>query len=170
MTVPTGDRTVGQVTLSRPGFNGMYIFDQFAPNNLTQTIASPTLPPWVQGSVSVSSAVRAASWFTVAGPGAVSDGQMLRMSWSHNIGGTFYPHTWYVMLPPGRNTFSFPEFPPAFVDNTPQPQDSMGASIRSFDVSSATSYDMLRTLSSAVPMCLECALYAGEAQRVVTTP
>ena len=53
--------------------------------------------------------------------------------------------------------------------NLPTPQDGMGASIRIFDVGSVTGYDMLRTLPSSSIMCLECAVRAGDLQRVVFT-
>jgi hypothetical protein len=169
-TPPTGDRTVGAASLGRPGFSSVQVLDSFSASNVTQTIAAPTLPPWMQGSATASSALREVNWFPVPTAASVSDGQIVRLNWSHQIGGTSYSHQWNLIVPPGRSTLALPEFPATFTDNTPQPQDFLGAFVRGFDISSVTGFDMLRTLSSATPMCLECALYAGDVQRVIVTP
>ena len=89
------------------------------------------------------------------------------MSWTHQIGGTGHPHDWYLILPPDQTSIELPELPAQFTDNLPAPQDGMGASIRVFDIGSVSGHDMLRTLPSNIPMCLECAVRAGDIPRVV---
>lgn len=167
---PTGERTVGQLNLSRPGFSSMRVFDSFAAGTTTQTVAAPSLPPWVQGGVVSSSALGKAAWFLVPNAASVHDGQMLRMSWSHVSGGTSHPHQWHFILPPDQTSITFPKLPAQFEDNLPFPQESLSATLRVFDVSSATDYDMLRKLPSSTIMCLDCAVRAGDLQRVVFTP
>jgi hypothetical protein len=171
---PTGERTVGQLFLNRPGFSGLRVYDSFSSNTLTQTVASPTLPPWPQGGVISSSALRQASWFLVPDATSVSDGQMLRVSWSHTISGTSHPSQWFFILPPpetmGDQSIDFPALPAPLASVLPVAEDSMGASIRVFDISTVTGYDAVRALPSATPMCLECAVRTGDIQRVVFGP
>lgn len=167
---PTGERTVGTLSMNRQGFSTMRLLDSFASNTLTQTVAAPALPPWVQGGAQASSALRMASWFLVPDASSVYDGQVLRVSWSHTVSGMNHPHQWHFILPPEQTSIAFPQLPSQFNDNLPFPQDNMSATIRVFDVSAITGYDMLRTLPSSTVMCLECAVRAGEVQRVVYTP
>jgi hypothetical protein len=164
---PAGDRTVSLLFLGRPGFAGMAIYDSFAATTTTATVAAPALTPWRQGSVLASPALQTARWFLVSDPGSVHDGQLLRVGWSHNIGGTNHPHQWYFILPPDQTSFTFPKLPAQFSDNVPAPQDGMSSSIRVFDIPSVTGYDMTRTLPSSTVMCLECAVRAGDLPRVV---
>jgi hypothetical protein len=164
---PTGDRTVGRLFLGRPGFNSITLYDSFGANTTTQTVAAPPLPPWIQGGVLASSALRQVAWFLVPDTGSVYDGQMLRVNWSHQIAGTFHPHQWHFVLPPGQTTVTFPRLPAQFNDNMPAPQDGMGATVRAFDIASVNDFDQLRTLPSSTIMCLECAVRAGDLQRVV---
>jgi hypothetical protein len=166
---PTGERTVGRVLFGRPGFSTMQLYDSFTPSTLTETVAAPAFTPWLQGGTIASSALREASWAPVPEASSVHDGQLLRVNWSHTISGTSHPHQWHFIVPPDQTSIAFPRLPAQFTDNVPAPQDSMGASIRIFDVSSVSGYDMLRTLPSSTIMCLECAVRAGDVQRVVFT-
>jgi hypothetical protein len=166
----TGERTVGSVVLTRTGFASIRVLDSFSSNTLTQTVAAPALTPWVQGSVTSSSALKMASWFVVPEASSVYDGQLLRVTWSHLISGTFHPHQWNFILPPGQTSISYPALPSQFSDAMPLPEDSTNATLRVFDISSVTSYDMVRTMPSRNIMCLDCAVNAGDLQRVVFTP
>src|SRR5262249_23511738 len=98
------------------------------------------------------------------------DGQALHLSWIHTVSSTNQPHQWDFILPPGQTSIEFPALPAQFNDAIPQPVDSIGASIRVFDISSVSSYDMLRMQSSANIMCLQCAVVAGDFQHVVMSP
>ncbi|HEX2691039.1 MAG TPA: hypothetical protein VHN14_30705 [Kofleriaceae bacterium] len=167
---PTGERTVGSVSLARTGFSSMHILDSFSASTLTQTVAAPALTPWVQGSVTSSSALRMASWFVIPDTASVHDGQLLRVSWNRVISGTGHPHQWHFILPPGQTSISYPALPSQFSDIMPVPEASTSATIRLFDISSATGYDMVRAMPSRNIMCLDCAVNAGEIQRVVFTP
>jgi hypothetical protein len=164
---PTGERTVGRLQFVRPGFSAMLLYDSFAASTLTETVAAPAFPPWVQGGTIASSALRQAAWALVPDARSVHDGQLLRVTWNRNIGGTNHPHQWHFILPPDQTSITFPALPAQFADNLPVPQNSMGAAIRVFDLSSVSGYDMLRTLPSSTIMCLECAVRAGELQRIV---
>lgn len=166
----TGERTVGQVTFSQPGFSGIEIFDSFSASTLTQTIAAPAFPPKLQSGAIGSSALRTASWFLVPSAASTHDGVLLHASWTHVISGTGHPHQWDFILPPGTTSIDFPALPAQFNDTLPQPQDGMSTSVRVFDISSITGYDMLRTVPSANIMCLTCSVAAGDFQRVVVTP
>jgi hypothetical protein len=166
----TGERTVGSVVLARPGFSSIRVLDSFSTNTLTQTVAAPALTPWVQGSVTSSSALKMASWFVVPEASSVYDGQLLKVTWNHVISGTSQPHQWHFILPPGQTTIAYPALPPQFSDAMPLPEDSTSATIRVFDISSVTSYDMVRSMPSRNIMCLDCAVNAGDLQRVVFTP
>jgi hypothetical protein len=95
---------------------------------------------------------------------------MLRVAWSHTISGVGHPSQWHFILPPEQTEIEFPILPSQFNDNLPFPQDSMSGSIRVFNISTVTGYDMLRTVPSRNLMCLECALRAGDFQHVVVTP
>jgi hypothetical protein len=167
---PTGERTVGSLALNRTGFQTMRVLDSFSANTLTQTVAAPALTPWVQGNVTSSSALKMASWFVVPEASSVYDGQLLRVSWSHTIGTMSHPHQWHFILPPGLTSISYPALPPQFNDAMPLPEDFTSATLRVFDIASVTGYDMVRTMPSRNIMCLDCAVNAGDLQRVVFTP
>ena len=164
---PGGDRTMSQMFFSRTGFGAMRLLDSFASGTLTETVASPTFPPWQQSGVIVSSALRTANWFLVPDAASVHDGQLLFMNWNHVVGGTNHFHQWHLILPPGQLSIVLPKLPAQFTDNLPFPQDGIGASIRAFDVGSLTSYDMVRAQPSRNIMCLECSIRGGDYQRVV---
>jgi hypothetical protein len=128
------------------------------------------LPPWVQGGVVVSSALGRASWFLVPDAASVHDGQVLRASWNHVVSGTAHPHQWSFIVPPDQTELTFPKLPAQFSENVPAPQDNLGVSLRVFDIGSVAGYDMVRALPSSTVMCLDCAVRAGDLQRVVYTP
>jgi hypothetical protein len=166
---PTGDRTVGSIFLIRAGFGNMQILESFSVDTLTQTVAAPALPAWVQGNTTASPALRMASWFLVPDQSSTSDGQLLHADWSHVISGISHDSQWDFILPPGRTSITFPTLPSQFSDIQPFPDDPVFASNRVFEISSVTGYDLLRTLPSANIMCLECSVRTGDFQRVVFT-
>ena len=167
---PTGDRTVGQVLLNRTGFSTMRVVDAFGASTLTQTVAAPVLTPWVQGGVVVSSALGMASWFLVPDATSVHDGQTLRVSWTHTVSSVGHPHQWHFILPPDQTSITLPKLPALFSENVPFPQDFLSVTLRVFDIASVTGYDMVRAMPSSTIMCLDCAVRAGDLQRVVYTP
>jgi len=166
---PTGDRTMAQVFLSRPGFGGMRVLDSLTSNSLSQTVASPALPPWLQSGAIVSSALRMANWFAVPDANPESDAQLLRVNWNHVVASTNHPHTWNFILPPGQAAITFPKLPAQFNDNLPAPQDSIGAQIREIEITAVDGYDAARALPSRNLMCIECAMRAGEIQRAIVS-
>jgi hypothetical protein len=173
-TIPfhaTGERTFGQLLLNRIGFEPMRLFDSFSTNTLTQTVATPTFPTWLQGETNVSSALRRAEWFIVpeASTTSTTTGEILAISWSHQISGVYHSSQWNVIMPPGQTSFDLPPMPPALSDHQPAPADFIGGSTTVFEIPSIPSYDMLRTLRSANIMCLACAVRAGDIQRAVLT-
>lgn len=165
----TGERTVGELFLQRPGFDGMQIFDSFSSTTLTQTVTSPVLPIWAQGFTTMSSELHKAVWFLIPEPATTpnTDGQILHMNWSHTISGTSHPSQWDVIMPPGQTSFDIPPMPLALADHQPVESDFLGGFMTVFDIPSVSGYDMLRTMSSANIMCLRCAVFAGDFQRVV---
>jgi hypothetical protein len=165
----TGERSLGEVFLNRPGFNGMTLFDSFSSGTLAQNVAAPAFPAWSQGQTNVSSALRRADWYLFPDNASVTDGQVLSMSWSHSVNGTAASSRWDVILPPDQTSFEFPNLPAALADRQPQPEDFMGAFMTVFDVSSLSDYDMVRAQPSANLMCLNCAVSSGDFQRVVIT-
>jgi hypothetical protein len=166
---PTGDRTVGSLFLVRTGFRNMQVLDSFSVDTLTQTVAAPVLPAWLQGNMTVSPALRMASWFLVSDPSSDYDGQVLRAEWSRVISSMSHDSQWDFILPPGQTSITFPTLPSQFSDIQPLPDDLLFASNRVFDIPSVTGYDMLRTLPSAKLMCLECSVRTGDFQRIVFT-
>ena len=78
--------------------------------------------------------------------------------------------TWFIILPADRSTYQLPQLPTALASAGPQPQDSLGSTVRVFDIFSVADFTGLRALPSSTPMCLECALYAGDISHVVVTP
>jgi hypothetical protein len=168
--VPTGKRTVGSVTLARSGFNSIQILDAFSVDTKVQTVAAPQLTPWLQGRPTASPALRTASWFIVGEASSVYDGQLLDLSWSH-VGSTkFAPYAWHFILPPGQTSITYPALPPPFDDAIPLSTEVTNAAVRVFEIASVKGYDMVRAMPSADLMCLDCAVKAGDLQRVVITP
>jgi hypothetical protein len=169
-----GDRTVGRVTFLRTGsFQSMTLLDSFPTSTLTQTLAGPALTPWLQSTNTIASLeLKAANWLSVANTSSVLDGQVLRVSWLHSIAAMNHPSQWHFIMPPGQTSIVFPALPTQFIDNMPMAQDLLSPIpiIRLFDISTAADYDMVRKLPSSNIMCLECAVRAGELQRVVFTP
>jgi hypothetical protein len=166
---PFGEHTEGMLFLTRPGFSGMTLLDSFPPSTLAQTVAAPALPPWAQGNTTSSSALKMASWFLVPDASSTYNGQILHLNWNHVISGTLHRSQWDIILPPGQTSITFPALPAALSDHQPSPEDGLGAFTTVFDISSVTDYDMLRKQPSANIMCLDCAVRAGDFQRVVFT-
>ncbi len=164
----TGDRTLARVVMTRAGnFQQITLADQFGSNTLSQTVASPTLPPWMQGTVLASAALRSATWYLVGDASSVSDGVVLRLAWNHVVASANNYHQWHVIMPPGQQSIDLPKLPAAFNDNLPAPQDGLSGQVRTFDVNTATGYDALRAVPSRNIMCIDCALRAGDFQRAV---
>lgn len=163
----TGERTVGEVFLSRPGFFGITLLDSFSSNTLAQTVAAPTFPPLLQSGAIASSALKKVTWFLVPDAASVYDGQMVQVQWSHTVGSTSSQSSWYFILPPGQTALDLPTLPTQFNDNVPASQDSMFANLRAFDISTVMGYDMLRATPARNILCLECSVRAGDFQRVV---
>jgi hypothetical protein len=164
-----GTRTLGQVTLSRPGRRPMLLIDSFPVSSMTQNVATPMLPPWIQDGAIASSALRTAAWFLASDASSVYDGQLLHMSWNRRISDTSNPYQWHFILPPGQMMVEFPTLPSQFNEFVPAPQDAIFLSISVFDISTISDYDALREQPSANIMCLVCALRVGDFQRVVFT-
>jgi hypothetical protein len=165
----TGLRTLGALTLTRTGFRPMQVIDSFSLGTLTQTVASPVLAPWGQGTTQASSALKMASWFVAAGAGSAHDGSVLHMAWNHTSAGVLQSSQWDIIMPPGQMSVAFPALPAALADAAPASDDQLTASTRVFDIPSVSSYDMLRAMSSANVMCLDCSVRSGDFQRVVFT-
>lgn len=164
---PTGERTVGEVYFSRDGFNSVRLLDAMSTSTLTQTVAAPTIPPWVQGGVVTSSALRMAMWFVVPNEASTADGQLARTEWSVCDAQMCHYSYWHFILPPDVRAIRFPNLPAQFNDVLPKPEIYSYSQHRVFDIAAVSGYDMLRSLPSSVPMCLECAIRTGEIQRVV---
>lgn len=163
---PTGDRSLGRLNMSRPGsFQTIQVIDQFNTSTLNQTVATPTLTPWIQGGLLVSSALRIASWFLVSDANSVSDGVVVRLNWSHVVSSVSHPHQWHIIMPPGQQSLALPKLPAAFNENLPAPQDFIGGQVRVFDISTLNGYDAVRATPSRNIMCIECALRGGDLQR-----
>lgn len=166
----TGDRTLGRVAFSRQNFQAIQIVDQFNANTLTQTVAAPALTPWLQGAVAVSAALRTASWFLISDANSVADGLVLRLTWNHVVSAMNNSHQWHIIMPPGQTSIALPKLPAAFNDNLPASQDFINGQVRVFDISTVNGYDAVRTtVPSRNIMCVDCALRAGDFQRVVSS-
>ena len=61
-----------------------------------------------------------------------------------------------------------PKLPAAFSDFLPTAEFGMGLNrIQNYDVMTVNGYDAMRAMGTATMMCVECAVRAGEIQRVV---
>jgi hypothetical protein len=163
-----GVRTLGSLTMARPGYRSMQLYDAFSTGTLTQTVASPALPPWGQSSTIASTGLRRASWFYVSGAASSSKGEIVHVAWLHTISSVSHPSQWDFILPPGQTTIDFPDLPAPLDATLPAPDDNLTSSnTRVFDIPTIPSYDMLRTLPAADLLCLECGVRANDFQRVV---
>jgi hypothetical protein len=163
-----GVRTLGAITFARPGYRSMQLYDAFSTGTLTQTVASPVLPPWGQSSTIASTGLRQASWFYVPDAASSSKGEILHVAWLHTIASVSHPSQWDFILPPGQTTIDFPDLPAPLDANLPASEDTLTSSnTRVFDIPTIPSYDMLRTLPAADLLCLECGVRANDFQRVV---
>jgi hypothetical protein len=166
---PGADRTLGRLTLSRPGFATMRLVDQFTAFSPSQTVTAPVLPPWMQGGVLVSAALRTASWAIVSEPGAVADGVAVRAAWSRPGTPSSIFHQWHAILPPGQSSIAFPQLPAPLAEAGFSAQDNVNAAVATFEVSTLDGYDAVRAQPSRNFMCIDCALRAGEFPRAVVT-
>lgn len=166
---PTGERTLGNVFLPRSGFTTMRIVDAFAANNLTQTVAAPTLTAWLQSGVIASSALRMANWFMVPDANSVQDGVVLRLNWNHVVSAMSNPHQWHIIMPPNTQAVVLPKLPAQFEENLPAPQDGLSGQVKVFDISTINDYNGVRAQPSRNIMCTDCALRGGDFQRVVSS-
>lgn len=162
----TGDRTVARVQFQRMGsFDVVTLIDGFAPNSTTQTVASPQLTPWLQGSLA-SAPLRTINWNAVSTPASVTDGTVVLAQWNHTVGGMTQFYRWYLIVPPGVSAITLPDLPAPLNNVLPASEDFLSSQVRLFDVP-ATGYDAVRALPSRNLMCIECAVRAGEFQRAV---
>jgi hypothetical protein len=159
---PMGERILGRVNLGRPGFNSYSVMDSFAPNTLSQTVAAPALPAPIQSNAVASSGLRMATWFPVPDASSVTDGIVLRLTWNHVVSATNHPHQWHIIMPPTQASINLPKLPSQFTDNLPFANETLGAVVRSFDVSAISNYDAVRMTPSRNIMCIECALRGGD--------
>ncbi len=163
--VPTGERTESMAVLSRQGnYQPQRVMDSL--NQLTVTIDSPPLPPWVDNQGGVTSSVdRKVTWLQ-SGP-ATHSANTVQMAWQHNISGNPVPFTWSFVVPPDVTEFDFPKLPAIFDDTQPKPEDYVNASVRALTIPSASSYDSARQLPEAQLMCPDCAVRLNLLPRVI---
>lgn len=166
---PLGERTVGTVSINRPGYQTMTILDSFSAGTTTQTVAMPTAVPWMQCCINASTALRRANWFAVPDSAAVVDGQLVTLSWSHQVEGKDAYSQWYFILPPGQNELELPELPAALATVTPPSTSSFYGQVRQFDISTVNGFDALRGQPAGNIQCLECSVRGGDYQRVIVT-
>jgi len=164
-----GVRTLGAATLNRTGFRSIQIFDALSLGAVAQTIAAPVLPPWSQNGTTASAGLRKATWVLEPSAASVYDGQALHMTWLHTTAGVPNASQWDILVPPGVSAVDFPALPAALADAGPAADDRIVATTRVFEIPSINGYATLRTMPSAHPMCLDCAVRTGDFPRVVFT-
>jgi hypothetical protein len=164
-----GVRTLGAATLNRTGFRSIQIVDALSLGAVAQTIAAPALPPWSQNGTTASAGLRKATWVLEPSASSVYDGQALHMTWIHTTAGVPNASQWDILVPPGVSAVDFPALPAALADAGPAADDRIVATTRVFEIPSISGYATLRTMTSAHPMCLDCAVRTGDFPRVVFT-
>ena len=167
---PTGVRTEARLFMSRPGtFRQMQIVDSLQASSTTWTVASPSLPPWLQ-TFTVSAADQMGIMYLV-GDGTY-DAAVFRVNWNHVMGSMNIPFAWTFILPPQMTTFTFPKLPAQFAADIPQPQDSFGFQAHIIEIPSVSSYDALRAIPEKSLICPgsfvpDCALRNNEFPRII---
>jgi len=163
-----GERTAATLQMNRPGFINMRVVDSLPSSAASWTVASPQLPPFVENNgILVSPTQRRAEW-VLSSTTATHDAVLMTFSWSVNIGGVFHQSFWYFILPPGTNEVTMPKLPATFDPIMPQSEFGLGfQNIRTVEIPTVSGYDAYRAQGAATALCPECAVRAGDIQRVI---
>jgi hypothetical protein len=165
---PFGERTAATLFLNRPGFQGMRVHDVLPTNATSWTVASPQLPPSMEGGILTSAAKRRAEWTLVPGASDAHDAVTITFVWSVTIAGTSHTSRWSFVLPPNTTEVTMPKLPPSFEPILPKPEFGLGINfLRAVEIPTVPSYDAYRALGAATALCPECAVRAGDVQRVI---
>lgn len=167
-----GERTLATLTMSRPGnFAQMRVIDFLPANATSWTVASPMLPPWLEGSFLQSSVNRSVEWSLVPGStGMTHDTVLLHTQWSVTIGGMPHQSQWHFIAPPDTTRIQYPKLPASFNDILPSSEVFIGiAQLKPIEIPTVSNYDAIRAQPSGNIMCIECAVRAGEVQRIITS-
>jgi hypothetical protein len=164
-----GDRTAATLTLNRNGFFQTRVIDSLPSNATSWTVAAPQLPPALEGGGILSSALgRRAGWSIIPGTNNTHDAVFIQFSWTHEIGGTNHRSNWFFVLPPNTDEVEFPKLPASFDQVMPQAQFGLGLNqIRVIEIPTVMSYDAYRAQGMSTAICPDCAVRAGDLQRVI---
>jgi hypothetical protein len=158
--VNTGERTMATTSMGRPGgYLSTNVYDSL--NSMNDTVASPTLPPWVVaggegGGALASAAARKIEW--LASGTATHSGNVVKSNWQHYNGTTYIPFSWTFITPPDVMSLDLPTLPAIFADTQPHPEDGMYAQTSMLAIPSITGYDGLRQVPEAQLTCPSCAV------------
>jgi hypothetical protein len=164
-----GERLAATLNINRPGFNTIRVID-FLPSNATSwTVAGPQLPPWIEGGqIFTSVAQKRVEWSFVAEGTNASDAVVMQLGYNFRMGTEILFANWTFLLPPNTTSVKLPELPSSFDDIMPGAEFNMFVNrINTFDNPTVNGYDMLRGMGTANAFCPECAVRAGELQRVI---
>ncbi|HLL24961.1 MAG TPA: hypothetical protein VK427_22660 [Kofleriaceae bacterium] len=163
-----GERTQAELSFVRPGFARMRVLDAIDSTATSWTVASPVLPPWLErDSATVSFARGKAQWSLVKEGNNASDGVYVRIVYevkSEN----FASGQLHMLLPPGTEEVALPRLPAQYADQVyAQDRDMFLSRVGVLEFPSIDSYDALRARGIGLAICPECAVRAGDLQRVI---
>lgn len=164
-----GERTSAQLFLGRPGnFANVRVLDSLPSSTTSWTVANPVLPPWVEGQFIVSAALGFVQWPLVPDENSASDAVVLQISFNQRVNNMDFGGNWYFVMPPNTQVQTLPTLPTPFQDFMPFRDFGIGLNrIFTYDIPTIDGYDSLRGMGFGTAFCPDCAVRAGEIQRLV---
>lgn len=169
----TGDHFLARMAVFRPGnYSTTVLYDQLTTTAASWTVAGPTLPPYLNGSVLFSDQGKAEWAIAKTAQAATFDGTVVVFNWTHTmtVSGmtTNTPYTWTFIVPPDQTSLRLPALPAQFTASAPQPMvDSIGMLVRLIEIPTVNGYDAFRAIPERNITCPDCAVRTGEIPRVI---
>ncbi len=173
-----GERTSATAFMSVNGNFGQARVLDFLPSNAASwTVSNPQMPPWVEGTFLTSAFLRTANWVTMPSSNNASDTTQMSLGWNVTIGGTGHNLSWHFIMPPTTKALVLPKLPASFDAVMPQATCSPSpcssgmflSRLRTIEIPTVSNYDAIRALPASTIMCPECAVRAGEVQRIIVS-
>jgi len=171
--ITTGDHFLGQMTVSRLGnYSATTLYDQLTTSAANWPIASPSLPPYLNGSVLFSDQSKAEWSIAKTTEASTFDGTTVVFNWTHvtTVNGMTMntPYTWTFIVPPDQTSLKLPTLPAQFTASAPQPMiDNIGMRVRLIEIPTVDGYDALRAIPERNTTCPDCAVRTGEIPRAI---
>jgi hypothetical protein len=166
-----GERTNASLNMNRAGnFGPIRVIDSLPSSATSWTVASPALPPWIEGTFLQSAFLGIVQWVLVPEGTPSADATYLFLSYNIRINSMNFSGQWHFVMPPEMQVLQMPKLPSQFAEIVPTPEFGMGLNrIITIDIPTINGYDAFRAMGTSLAICPECFVRSGEIQRVIVS-